>query len=259
MQIAIRIRPDSLLDSVEIHPSSSSLDHGALEPRLLDSVGIDLPHSSSSEGSPVEHSGPVQSDGNHSLVVIDGGGLTEGGLRSEQSEYIDFPSTISTEDEALKLMNTSEEVKFPHSSLMYFEAEDPKSVPAYTVQNNGKKTISMKAQAFVERSLRRLKDKKEMIFLLDMMSLPASSFWEGMKKMLVSPTVLKLGFKFKQDLVNLAKTFPGPDAHSCFDKVCFDRVIIYLRGLCGLNPCRFFNHMIREVNPFNLFINTKDM
>ncbi|KAI5081787.1 hypothetical protein GOP47_0001530 [Adiantum capillus-veneris] len=71
----------------------------------------------------------------------------------------------------------------------------------------------------LELSLSKLKIQKEVIFLLDMMSLPVNSFWEPMKKMLVSPTVLKLGFKFKQDLVNLSKSFPGPDAHSCFDKV----------------------------------------
>ncbi|MCO5591916.1 hypothetical protein L7F22_045909 [Adiantum nelumboides] len=74
-------------------------------------------------------------------------------------------------------------------------------------------------QKDLDLSLSRLKIQKEVIFLLDMMSLPVESFWQPLKNMLVSPTVLKLGFKFKQDLVNLSKSFPGPDSHSCFDKV----------------------------------------
>ncbi|KAH7287635.1 hypothetical protein KP509_32G067300 [Ceratopteris richardii] len=71
----------------------------------------------------------------------------------------------------------------------------------------------------LELSQSRVQENEEIIFLLDMMSIPISFLWEAMKKMLVSSTVVKLGFKFKQDLVNLARSFPEPDSHSCFDKV----------------------------------------
>lgn len=60
---------------------------------------------------------------------------------------------------------------------------------------------------------------EEVIFLLDLMSLSAKDFSSALKKMLCSPQVVKLGFAFKQDQLHLAATFPGPEAHECFDKV----------------------------------------
>ncbi|CAM6088539.1 unnamed protein product [Calypogeia fissa] len=59
----------------------------------------------------------------------------------------------------------------------------------------------------------------EMIFLLDLLAIPAAAFSKLLKKVFMDPAVLKLGFGFRQDLVHLRGTFPGPDAHGCFDKV----------------------------------------
>lgn len=57
------------------------------------------------------------------------------------------------------------------------------------------------------------------VFLLDLLSLPLSSLWESLREMLVSPDILKLGFRFKQDLVYLSSTFCSQDCNPGFDKV----------------------------------------
>lgn len=44
-------------------------------------------------------------------------------------------------------------------------------------------------------------------FLLDLLSVPLSSIWHLLRDVFVSPYVLKLGFRFKQDLVYLSTTF----------------------------------------------------
>ncbi|KAH9539545.1 hypothetical protein CY35_15G062900 [Sphagnum magellanicum] len=60
---------------------------------------------------------------------------------------------------------------------------------------------------------------EEIVFVLDLLALSASAFGLAMKAMLTSPHILKLGFAFKQDLLHLTTTFPGSEAHGCFDKV----------------------------------------
>lgn len=57
------------------------------------------------------------------------------------------------------------------------------------------------------------------VFLLDLFSLPLSSLWESLREMFVSPDILKLGFRFKQDLVYLSSTFCSQDCNHGFDKV----------------------------------------
>jgi hypothetical protein len=62
-------------------------------------------------------------------------------------------------------------------------------------------------------------DNESVVFLLDLISLPLSSLWESLKEMLVSPHILKLGFRFKQDLVYLSSTFCSQGCNPGFDKV----------------------------------------
>ncbi|XP_061364430.1 uncharacterized protein LOC133307886 isoform X2 [Gastrolobium bilobum] len=57
------------------------------------------------------------------------------------------------------------------------------------------------------------------VFLLDLFSLPLSSLWEPLREMLVSPDILKLGFRFKQDLIYLSSTFCSQGCDPGFDKV----------------------------------------
>ncbi|KAJ6687482.1 3'-5' EXONUCLEASE DOMAIN-CONTAINING PROTEIN [Salix koriyanagi] len=56
-------------------------------------------------------------------------------------------------------------------------------------------------------------------FLLDMHSVPLPSIWELLRETFVSPDILKLGFKFKQDLVYLSSTFCLQGCDPGFDKV----------------------------------------
>jgi hypothetical protein len=71
---------------------------------------------------------------------------------------------------------------------------------------------------------------EDIIFVLDLLALSATDFLSAMKRMLCSPRVLKLGFAFKQDQLNLAASFPGPEANGCFDKV--RRVLSRYSSVC---------------------------
>ncbi|KAL6132212.1 hypothetical protein ACLB2K_070583 [Fragaria x ananassa] len=57
------------------------------------------------------------------------------------------------------------------------------------------------------------------VFLLDLASLPFPSIWELLRDAFVSPDVLKLGFRFKQDLIYLSSTFSSMGCDSGFDRV----------------------------------------
>lgn len=62
-------------------------------------------------------------------------------------------------------------------------------------------------------------------FLLDLSSIPLSSIWKLLKEVFVSPDVLKLGFKFKQDLIYLSSTFCLQGCEPGFDRVSFELLI----------------------------------
>ncbi|XP_057719631.1 uncharacterized protein LOC130934057 [Arachis stenosperma] len=57
------------------------------------------------------------------------------------------------------------------------------------------------------------------VFLLDLLSIPLSSLWKPLREMLESPETLKLGFRFKQDLIYLSSTFCSHGCDPGFDKV----------------------------------------
>ncbi|KAK1256874.1 hypothetical protein QJS04_geneDACA024348 [Acorus gramineus] len=57
------------------------------------------------------------------------------------------------------------------------------------------------------------------VFLVDLLSVPLSSVWEMLRDLFVAPDVLKLGFKFKQDLIYLSSTFKSQGCDEGFDKV----------------------------------------
>ena len=57
------------------------------------------------------------------------------------------------------------------------------------------------------------------VFLLDLSSIPLSSLWESLRDMFTSPDILKLGFRFKQDLIFLSSTFCSLGCEPGFDKV----------------------------------------
>lgn len=60
---------------------------------------------------------------------------------------------------------------------------------------------------------------KSLVFLLDLSAIPLSSIYELLRDVFVSPDVLKLGFRFKQDLIYLSSTFCSQGCDPGFDRV----------------------------------------
>ncbi|KAK1325599.1 hypothetical protein QJS10_CPA01g02461 [Acorus calamus] len=65
----------------------------------------------------------------------------------------------------------------------------------------------------------RSTDHPVVVFLVDLLSVPSSPVWDMLRDLFVSPDVLKLGFKFKQDLIYLSSTFKSQGCDEGFDKV----------------------------------------
>ncbi|KAJ4954449.1 hypothetical protein NE237_011232 [Protea cynaroides] len=65
----------------------------------------------------------------------------------------------------------------------------------------------------------QMEDNDSLVFLLDLMALPLPSIWELLRDMFVSPDILKLGFKFKQDLIYLSYTFHSQGCAPGFDRI----------------------------------------
>lgn len=65
------------------------------------------------------------------------------------------------------------------------------------------------------------------VFLIDLLSIPLPSIWDLLKDVFTSPDILKLGFRFKQDLAHLSSTFclqgcdPGFDTVSSCSRLDF--------------------------------------
>ncbi|CAF1921147.1 unnamed protein product, partial [Brassica napus] len=65
----------------------------------------------------------------------------------------------------------------------------------------------------------RLGHDSDDVFLIDLTSIHLPSVWELLNDMFVSPDVLKLGFRFKQDLVYLSSTFTQGGCDGRFHEV----------------------------------------
>lgn len=72
------------------------------------------------------------------------------------------------------------------------------------------------------------------VFLLDLLSIPLESISDSLRDALVSPDILKLGFRFKQDLIYLSSTF---SCHGCDNG--FDRVSADLQRLTCISSLKF--------------------
>ncbi|XP_010541492.1 PREDICTED: uncharacterized protein LOC104814937 [Tarenaya hassleriana] len=62
-------------------------------------------------------------------------------------------------------------------------------------------------------------DDDSAVFLIDLTLIPLPSVWELLRDAFVSPDVLKLGFRFKQDLIYLSSTFTQRGCESGFHEV----------------------------------------
>ncbi|CAH1439070.1 unnamed protein product [Lactuca virosa] len=60
---------------------------------------------------------------------------------------------------------------------------------------------------------------KSIVFLVDLSEILLPSIYELLRDVFVSPDILKLGFRFKQDLVYLSSTFRSQGCDSGFDRV----------------------------------------
>lgn len=62
-------------------------------------------------------------------------------------------------------------------------------------------------------------DTDSVVFLLDLLAIPPPSIYDLLRDMFVSPDILKLGFRFKQDLVYLSSTFQSQGCNSGFNRM----------------------------------------
>jgi len=60
---------------------------------------------------------------------------------------------------------------------------------------------------------------KSIVFLLDLSEIILPSIYDLLRDVFVSPHILKLGFRFKQDLVYLSSTFRSQGCDYGFDRV----------------------------------------
>ncbi|KAK1361152.1 3'-5' exonuclease domain-containing protein [Heracleum sosnowskyi] len=122
-----------------------------------------------------------------------------------KSSPIHFVS--STESPEFNHLNSS----LTRSSLVGLDAEWK---PVRTQQSTFP-TVSL-----LQIACRLIADETEsVVFLLDLSTLPLSSIYELLKQMLESPNILKLGFRFKQDLKYLSSTFVSQGCEPGFEKV----------------------------------------
>lgn len=82
--------------------------------------------------------------------------------------------------------------------------------------------------SLLQIACRLIPDETEsVVFLLDLSTIPLHSIYELLKQFFESPNILKLGFKFKQDLKYLSSTFVAQGCDPGFEKVTFFNYITY--------------------------------
>lgn len=70
------------------------------------------------------------------------------------------------------------------------------------------------------------------VFIVDLLAVAAEALWEPLRELFESPEVLKLGFRFKQDLVYLSSTFSSHGCDPGFDRVNYPLLILEIFHLC---------------------------
>ncbi|KAL6005638.1 hypothetical protein ACLOJK_006208 [Asimina triloba] len=106
-----------------------------------------------------------------------------------------------------------------HSAAVGLDAEwKPGSIP----NSHSFPPVSILQLAFRARSLPASdaeSGSNPLVFLLDLQAIPLPSIWDLLRDMFVSPSILKLGFKFKQDFIYLSSTFCSRGCDPGFEKV----------------------------------------
>ncbi|KAK4431306.1 Exonuclease mut-7 [Sesamum alatum] len=96
-----------------------------------------------------------------------------------------------------------------HSSVIGLDAEWKPNRHASTFP-----TVSL-----LQIACRLVNSDESPVFLLDLQAIPLPSVYELLREVFVSPDVVKLGFRFKQDLVYLSSTFCEQGCNPGFDRV----------------------------------------
>lgn len=80
------------------------------------------------------------------------------------------------------------------------------------------------------------------VFLIDLQAIHMPSAYELLREVFVAPNVLKLGFRFKQDLVYLSSTFCERGCNPGFDRVCVDCYgdFLFIYCSCCISVCKSF-------------------
>lgn len=112
-----------------------------------------------------------------------------------------------------------------HSSLVALDAEW-KPFRSHTTQpTNSNQDRTFPTVSLLQLACRLVDDSAEstqddsVVFLVDLESIPFGLIYEQLKGMFVDEKVLKLGFRFKQDLVYLSSTFCSNGCEPGFDLV----------------------------------------
>ncbi|GMN44362.1 hypothetical protein TIFTF001_013570 [Ficus carica] len=124
----------------------------------------------------------------------------------------------------IHLVSSTDSPEFTHltraltrSSLVAIDAEW-KPTRAGQLQQTGFPTVSL-LQLACQLGGDSDESDHSVVFLLDLLLIPLPSIWELLRDVFISPDVLKLGFRFKQDLVYLSSTFSSHGCNLGFDRV----------------------------------------
>ncbi|RAL46354.1 hypothetical protein DM860_015347 [Cuscuta australis] len=91
--------------------------------------------------------------------------------------------------------------------------------PVRSQQSNFPTVSILQIACHVDDDDRRSSNKSPLVFLLDLSAILLPSIYDLLKDAFVSPNILKLGFRFKQDLVYLSSTFCSQGCDPGFDRV----------------------------------------
>lgn len=109
-----------------------------------------------------------------------------------------------------------------HSSVIGFDAEWKPNRHASTFP-----TVSLLQIACRLINSSESNSDESPVFLLDLQAIHPPSVYELLREVFVSPDVIKLGFRFKQDLVYLSSTFCEQGCDPGFDRVSLSFVFSF--------------------------------
>lgn len=159
-----------------------------------------------------------------------------------KNPHLHFPSPLMTKPveknpkQTIHLVSSTNSPEFTlfswalaHSSVIGLDAEwKPIRTHQSTFPTVSLLQIACRVTADSESSDRH--SYELLVFLLDLLAIPLPSIYDRLRDVFVSPEILKLGFRFKQDLAYLSSTFSSQGCNAGFDRVC---VFSFLQRFCN--------------------------